>query len=138
MKNLLAILLLTLLSCNSNRVITIAQLPSGTKLIGILNKDQKPDLISANFNLLNLSIQEDYLKLNVTYGGGCRSHEFHAYLKQKSQDTITIGIIHNANDDPCRALLEETIWFDLSTMQEKKKSSLYVKVLDKKSLYQYK
>lgn len=128
MRFFLIFLAILFLACNSNKPITLAKFPTGTTCIGILNKSQKPDYISNDFQIKNFSINADTLFLDVVYSGGCTQHEFHAYKKDYYKESITIDIIHNNNSDACRALIEEQIWFDLSNLKKNNKTQLIISI----------
>ncbi len=58
------------------------------------------------------------LHLTVEYGGGCKKHEFKilgskAILKSLPAQRPVV-IIHNANNDECRAIVREEILVDIS------------------------
>lgn len=72
------------------------------------------------FDLIDASISGDSLMLSVRYGGGCSEHVFALdagpMLKSLPPKQL-ISVSHNANGDNCRALIQKTIGFDLSSFQ---------------------
>jgi len=74
---------------------------------------------SDSFGLSKASITEDTLQLKVEYGGGCEKHTFVLYChnKLKEVDTLEVFIIHDANNDPCEAIVREDVNFDLKPLK---------------------
>lgn len=73
------------------------------------------------YALNDVTITGDTLKLNVSYSGGCRTHEFTLVTSgsflESSPVQLVISIAHNANDDPCEAYPTEDYHFDLSPIK---------------------
>lgn len=69
------------------------------------------------FNVDSAKIVGDQLHIDVSYSGGCARHDFELYWDgsyDKSQPPrANLMLIHDANDDPCDAIIRETIRFDL-------------------------
>ena len=67
-------------------------------------------------------INEDVLILNVSYGGGCKAHDFtlvvtSGVFRESNPVELQAIIAHNANGDSCEAWLTETYHFDLSALK---------------------
>ncbi|WP_417916182.1 hypothetical protein [Candidatus Electronema sp. JC] len=65
-------------------------------------------------------LKGDKLIIDVRYGGGCAPHTFQLdwdgmFLKSKPMQVV-LRLSHNANDDPCKAILSERLQFDLSAI----------------------
>lgn len=73
------------------------------------------------YALNDAAITGDTLKLNVSYSGGCRAHEFTLVTSgsflESSPVQLVISIAHNANDDPCEAYPIEDYHFDLNPIR---------------------
>lgn len=67
-------------------------------------------------------IQGDTLSLEVRYGGGCREHRFALLVDPAFMESFPVQVAarlaHDADGDPCRALLTRTLRFDLSPLRE--------------------
>lgn len=67
-------------------------------------------------------IQGDTLFLEVRYGGGCREHRFALLIDPAFMESFPVQVAarlaHDADGDPCRALLTRTLRFDLSPLRE--------------------
>ncbi len=86
-----------------------------------------------SFNLLESSLEGDNLILLVQYGGGCREHEWKlktngAYAKSLPPQ-ITLNLEHNANSDMCRALVTDTLEFNLEPLRYPGNLQLDVRIL---------
>ena len=81
---------------------------------------------SASTDITNVRLVGNTLFLDVAYSGGCKDHDFKLVgspMIAKSLPPIrTIKLVHNNNDDNCRAYLMKTLEFDirqLAYVQEK-------------------
>jgi hypothetical protein len=68
--------------------------------------------------ILNAFISDSTLTLKVSYSGGCEVHSFEligSKMIQKSLPPIRgIMLIHNSNNDDCRAIVEQELRFNVS------------------------
>ena len=89
----------------------------GTVFIGGLNAVFGTD----RYVLNTISITDDTLTLNVSYGGGCRTHQFTLIASESFMESfpvqLRISLAHNANADLCRAWLTEDLQFDLTPIK---------------------
>jgi len=74
-----------------------------------------------SYTLLESRIKGDNLILLVQYGGGCETHQWElktngAYAKSLPPQ-ITLNLEHNSNNDLCRALLTDTLEFNIKDIQ---------------------
>ncbi len=74
-----------------------------------------------HFDLISQRISGDSLILQVQYGGGCEVHEFNMFTNMMWMKSLppqlNLWLEHKSNNDRCRALLTETISFDLKQCQ---------------------
>ncbi|WP_294825084.1 hypothetical protein [uncultured Flavobacterium sp.] len=72
---------------------------------------------SDRFNITNVYIWENVLHITVVYGGGCREHGFELVwdgtVMESMPSQVKFYIIHNANQDPCKAIVEQELQFVL-------------------------
>jgi flagellar basal body L-ring protein FlgH len=80
---------------------------------------KNPD--SEAFEILKSSIEGDVLTVTVQYGGGCEEHKFSVYstgaYMKSMPPKLNLYMEHNGNEDPCRALIQKDIKFNLSSVQ---------------------
>jgi len=73
---------------------------------------------NAGTQIINATIIDSTLTLKVSYNGGCEVHSFEmigSKMIQKSFPPIRgIKLIHNANNDQCRELIEQDLRFNIS------------------------
>jgi len=86
-----------------------------------------------SFTLLESNVEGDNLILLVQYGGRCEEHEWKlktngAYAKSLPPQ-ITLNLEHNANGDMCRALLTDTLEFNLEPVRYPGTLELDVRIL---------
>jgi hypothetical protein len=64
-----------------------------------------------------VAIRDNFLSFSVSYGGGCKIHEFWMLGETTLQESMPQGVLfrlsHNANGDMCKALITETMQFDM-------------------------
>jgi len=97
-----------------------------------------------SFTLLETSMKGDNLIMLVQYGGGCQDHEWNlvtngAYAKSLPPQ-ITVNLEHNANGDMCRALLRDTLEFEIAELKYPGSMELIIKPYnfeDKSVKYRY-
>ena len=69
-------------------------------------------------------VQNDSLILDVAYGGGCKQHQFDlvmapAAFLESYPVQANLYLRHDARGDLCKALIHETITFDLSALKHR-------------------
>ncbi|MCX6665359.1 MAG: hypothetical protein NT038_04775 [Euryarchaeota archaeon] len=68
-------------------------------------------------------IESDSLKIWLFYGGGCKVHEFAligpSMFDESLPRQMTFFLAHDANNDHCKALIQEVISLDISMLKEK-------------------
>lgn len=71
----------------------------------------------------NVTIINNLLKIGVTYGGGCNSHEFNLYVDNEIDKprvpTAHIELVHDAKGDACKAIVSEDIIFSLEPFEKR-------------------
>ena len=76
------------------------------------------------YDIKSASIENDSIFMEVQYGGGCKEHIFNLvtnnYFRESYNKTVLTGIFlsHYNNHDDCKALITETLKFDLTPLKE--------------------
>lgn len=69
------------------------------------------------FRVQRVALVQDQLEIDVSYGGGCRPHRFRlawtGTLTRSSPPHASFRLLHDAGGDPCKAIVRETLRFDL-------------------------
>ncbi|NIR48110.1 hypothetical protein GWO43_06630 [candidate division KSB1 bacterium] len=70
------------------------------------------------FELQSVEIDEDTISVEITYAGGCKTHDFALFMSpaaflESFPVQANLFLRHNNNDDGCEALIRETLSFDL-------------------------
>ncbi len=64
----------------------------------------------------------DTLRLEVTYGGGCRTHAFGLLVERRFLESNPVqaaaALAHDDRDDPCDALVSRTLLADLRPLRQ--------------------
>ncbi len=119
MKNTFIIFILTLIimSCGHSKKTSKKNAPIVHEVI-LANDFSAYARNSANTQILNATITDSILSLDISYNGGCKPHTFDligSKMIQKSMPPIRgIMLAHNDNEDDCRELIEETIKFNIN------------------------
>lgn len=96
----------------------------GESLLTLRTPVREQEPIGNDFVVIEAAgLKGDKLIIDVRYGGGCvPQHTFQlnwdgSFLKSNPAQAV-LELSHNANGDPCRALLSERLQFDLSVIIE--------------------
>jgi hypothetical protein len=86
------------------------------------------------FTIDNAVVDGDNLVLYVSYSGGCKTHVFEAFASdvymKSMPPKIGVFIAHENNEDLCKAVVSDTLTFDLSTIKYPGKTSDYTVVVN--------
>ncbi|MBT8400164.1 MAG: hypothetical protein KJO98_06790 [Rhodothermia bacterium] len=113
-------------------------LVSGCKLVGPENEemppstadglirvdaDIDPETIRKNrFEFVDASLVRRTLSLTVSVSGGCEDHDYQLVTQGALLLSIPPGanlyLIHEDNDDPCDAIIQDTVSFDITPLVE--------------------
>jgi hypothetical protein len=77
-----------------------------------------------DFYLEDVSIKDNILKLNVSYSGGCKKHQFLLVEKknlQRAKDLydVQLQLLHNSNNDTCKKIVTEDLFFNILPLKTK-------------------
>ncbi|NQY29956.1 MAG: hypothetical protein HRT69_10855 [Flavobacteriaceae bacterium] len=94
---------------------------AGDQLITLRNPTKEQSEIGNSHVWINpVGIRGDKLILNSQYGGGCKLHTFQlnwdGQIRESFPVQVTLDLSHNDNGDRCKAIISETLQFDLSTL----------------------
>lgn len=115
-------LLIVLASCDDNKTVTsdsgLTLLRSATEYGNVLNGNQE---VKGNpFNILDFRIDGDSALITVSYAGGCNKHTFEIIWSETYAESYppqtNLLVIHDAHGDACKALITETLSFDLARL----------------------
>ena len=83
---------------------------------------EKGDMFAIENSEIVGGLVNQWLELEVSYQGGCREHDFIAYWDGAMIKTRPPGaaltIWHNSNEDPCRAIVSQTLLIDLKALDQ--------------------
>lgn len=87
------------------------------------------------FELKDVMITDDSVKIIVSYSGGCRKHKFEIIWNETLSNTAPpqtrFIIIHDANGDMCEAYITETLGFSINDLTTTISfDTLYVDILN--------
>jgi hypothetical protein len=97
------------------------------------------DYLVDSYNIDTAFIFGDFLKVNVSYGGGCEDHIFnlvHEFLFcGTSPIHVPLYLTHNSNNDNCEAALAQELCFDISNLYDlcADTSELFISLNDPKN-----
>lgn len=71
--------------------------------------------------IVRADIRRDVIELTAQYSGGCEEHIFELYwdglFMESNPVQVNLQLSHNSNNDVCRALITEIVYFDLSLLK---------------------
>ena len=80
------------------------------------------DYLMDSYSIDTAFIYGDFLKINVSYGGGCEDHIFnlvHEFLFCGTSPVhVPLYLTHNSNNDNCEAILVQELCFDISNLYD--------------------
>ena len=94
----------------------------GARPIQIAHNFDATGLKSDPYTIESASIEGNVLRLAVRYGGGCAQHKFSLVASRAFRESMpvqtTAVLAHDAGGDNCRALISETLSFDLTPLRD--------------------
>lgn len=91
-----------------------------------------------SYHILTAKIVDQVLWLTVSYGGGCREHEFemrfnNAYQERLDEENqsvslITLSLHHSANQDVCRSIVTQNLRFSLEALNNSGYENLLIRL----------
>ncbi len=95
------------------------------------------------FDLDSLAISNNCLEVFVSYSGGCGEADFslyHTNMVMHSMPPQTVLFLNFKDEDPCRAIIQDTLYFNLSNFDELASSGgiwLKLRDYDRRVLYKF-
>lgn len=116
-----------------------------TSLLPIkINESNDMKNIGDPYQVQKAVIEDGQLWLTLTYGGGCREHQFemlfnNAYSEGEMGKQIRLTLHHNGNDDRCRSIVTQNLRFDLKSLQtpDTKKLLINLSGWEEQLVYKY-
>lgn len=94
----------------------------------------------APYTVDSIKINQDILSVFVNYSGGCENHSFDLYsngMYAKSMPPqLSLCLKHTNNNDNCRELITKELKFNVANLKYAGKSTVILKLGDKKVTYQ--
>jgi hypothetical protein len=103
--------------CN---IVSIIETGCGSPLT-MLSRDNYNIIPNDPVYLHEVAIDDDCLRLKVSFSGGCTQHTFHLGLVQLGQDehgTAMLELRHDSKGDMCKAFLTKELSFSLDLLRE--------------------
>jgi hypothetical protein len=93
-------------------------------IILMTNKNSFSNFKTDEFFLEDGFIEDDILKIKVSYSGGCKNHQFSLVTKKDFQNMkniheINLQLFHNSNKDNCKKIVTEELFFNLLPLKTK-------------------
>ena len=106
----------------------------------ITKTNKQIDLLKGDFfDIESMSVEGNCLKLEISYGGGCGETELQLFYHDIDDSAIPAKVYLASkfiDNDPCRAMVRDTLHFDLSAFEGVARSggiTLFMKGFDKKA-----
>jgi hypothetical protein len=95
--------------------------------VGILKDDQWDKYSMDAFQLDSAYIDNDLLMMKVSYGGGCKVHEFHLWKlppNALNPPPVELALSHDNNNDMCDAWVTRWLTYSLIPLRERGKHEI--------------
>lgn len=134
MKNILFIFAcLLFVNCASTKAVktTESTTPSETNDL-IVAKAKVGEFAKVNdpLKIENVTMQGNLMLIEVTYGGGCKDHNFELIgspaIAKSFPPQRGIQLVHKSNNDMCRALIKKTISIDVTDLIDNKQEGAQI------------
>jgi len=107
--------------CTTNNILQNEYLSSDGIVLG--DKENTESLKFDHYNLNDIKIVGDSIKINISYSGGCREHEFKLIaqncFEEDDSPKAKLVLSHNSNSDPCERYITEEHSFNLLPLKYK-------------------
>lgn len=94
--------------------------PREKKQLILVDRNEIKSLKKNPFIIKSIHLFEKEIEINVSYTGGCKTHEFQLVvdknLKMRQGKDIDLNLRHNDNGDRCKRIVNERLIFDLSPL----------------------
>jgi len=88
-----------------------------------------------------IEVLGDYLAVDVSYSGGCEEHNIDLVTNGKFTATyppeIELAIKHNANQDYCRSIVDEKLYFNLEPIRYNGTTRIVMRLNNNNRIYEY-
>jgi hypothetical protein len=78
-----------------------------------------------------VTLNANVLKIEIEYTGGCKSHQFNLVGSQMISKSLppirAINLIHTADNEECKQLINDTLYFDLKDLAYKQEAGSIIK-----------
>lgn len=79
-----------------------------------------------------VTLNANVLKIEIEYTGGCKSHQFNLVGSQMISKSLppirAINLIHTADNEECKQLINDTVYFDLKDLAYKQEAGSVIKL----------
>jgi hypothetical protein len=101
--------------------------PKPTKaVLGDNSQSSAPTTIKA------VSLTANILKIEIEYTGGCKTHQFNLVGSQMISKSLppirAINLIHASDNEECKQLINDTLYFDLKDLAYKQEAGSVIKL----------
>lgn len=99
------------------------ELPRGNLNLLSLTEMHSASLNVSPLRLIDANVVGDTLAIQISYSGGCRTHEFELLDTGIATKSIPpqhlLRLVHVLSDDPCEALVTKMLFYDLLPLKNK-------------------
>lgn len=116
----LFLLLILVLSCSKDYPVANNQdiTDNNCSSLALWSPNDTTDYQFDPFRIVSANMEGDYLKLTVTYGGGCQNHYFVLVWNQLSMTPFDDVILyHDNHGDMCKALITQKLCYNMKLLR---------------------
>ena len=97
-------------------------IPLDTDKVILSNGFDSSSAIMDSYTVNNAEFDSDTLNIEVTYGGGCKEHQFLLiawnYFLESYPFRAGLLLSHNSDNDACKALITSKLSFDMTPLKQ--------------------
>lgn len=103
-----------------------------------VDKNAQFEQKTAPFNMETINIIGDTLVLEITYSGGCKTHQFELVTslgyQKSSPPKLPVVLLHHSGGEACREKIKETLRFNISELKYPGENSVVLILPQKKHI----
>lgn len=147
----LALTMMVIAACGNKKETTASTVEAATEkpmeqetaFPSIIVDMKNESTVGDNYSINSVEPMGDYLTINVSYSGGCETHDWklmtNGAMMKSLPPQMNITLWHDNNGDNCRGLITEDLTFDLTKIQAGESGTiiLHLRNHDPKIVYIY-
>lgn len=132
---LIGVAALFLAACGNKKdaAATVEKVEEILPTIPTITVDRENEITTGdNYTINDVRIDNNKMVINVSYGGGCETHEWklltNGAMMKSMPPQMNVTLWHNSNGDNCRGWITEDLEFNLSPINSGDKGTIVLRL----------